>query len=103
MPMHNLNPKHELLMKLNTEELTPTQIRLCKSLHSLMASVLTAEDESEFFEMSAELMKRTAELIKHAAFSEKNQHINYGEQAVEFAVDFLNENLDQNKLGNIDN
>jgi hypothetical protein len=27
----------------------------------------------------------------------------YGDQAVEFAVDFLNDSIDEGKLGNIDN
>jgi hypothetical protein len=100
--MQGLSTK-ELTIKLNTEELTPTQIRLLKSVNSLLTHVLTAEDEAEYFDFSAELLRKTAELIKHAQFANQQTHMNYGEQAVEYAVDFLNENLDKNGAGNIDN
>ncbi len=95
--------KNELLLKLNAEELTPTQVRLLKSVMSLLGHVLTAEDESEYFDCSADLMKKVAETIKHADFATKNKKMAYGNQAVEFAIDFINETLDQNKLQNIDN
>ena len=93
----------ELLLKINAEELTPTQVRLLKSVTSLLSQVLTAEDETEYFEMSADLMKKVAETIKHSDFADKNKAMSYGTQAVEFAIDFINESLDQNKLNNIDN
>lgn len=93
----------ELHIKFNVEELTPTQVRLLKSVTSLMTHVLSADEESEFFEMSAELMRKVAETIKHSDFANKNKEMSYGTQAVEFAVDFLNETLDQNKVHNIDN
>lgn len=102
--MQGLGQKEkELNIKLNIEELTPTQVRLIKSVNSLLSHVLTAEDEAEYFEMSAELMKKTAELIKHSTFAEDHKNMSYGEQAVEFAMDFLNESLDQKKIHNIDN
>ena len=93
----------DLLIKLNVEEMTPLQVRLVKSINSLMAHVLTAEDESEYFEASANLMKKAAELIKHSDFASSNNGMHYAEQAVEFAVDFLNEAIDEQKLGSIDN
>jgi hypothetical protein len=102
--MQNLSHKsNELHIKLNVEELTPTQIRLIKNLNSLMALVLTAEDEPEYFENAAQLMKKTAEIIKHSSFAENCTTMSYGEQAVEFAVDYLNEQLDEQKISNIDN
>lgn len=93
----------ELLLKLNVEAMTSVQVRLVKSINSLMAHILTAEDESEYFDASAELMKKAAELIKQADFAHQNKDMNYGDQAVEFSVDFLNEAMDDNKVGNIDN
>jgi uncharacterized protein YaaN involved in tellurite resistance len=102
--MQNLNPKDkELHIKLSTEELSQTQVRLIKSINGLMAQLLTAEDESEYFELSSELLKKAAEIIKHSHFANQDTLMNYGDQAVEFAVDFLNESLDNNKVGNIDN
>lgn len=102
--MHAIAPKtKDLTMKMNTEELTATQIRLVKSIHSLLANVLVADEEGEYFEASAELMKKTAELIKHASFATENKNIAYGDQAIEYAVDTLSEEIDDHKIRNIDN
>lgn len=100
--MHTLGQKEkQIMMKLDTEGLTPVQVRILKSLHSLMANVLTAEDEAEYFETSAELLKKTADLIKHSQFALQNKNMDYGDQAVEFAVDTLNENVeDSNSFDN---
>lgn len=102
--MQGLSQKEkELHIKMDTQELTPTQVRLIKSINSLMVHVLTAEEEGEYFEFSAQLLKKTAEIIKHSHFAAQNGRMPYGEQAVEFSVDFLNEVLDQKKLDNLDN
>ncbi|MBA2403765.1 MAG: hypothetical protein H0V66_03260 [Bdellovibrionales bacterium] len=93
----------ELLLKINIEELTPTQVRLLKTVTSLLTNVMASDEESEYFEMSAELMRKVAETIKHADFANQNKDMDYGNQAVEFAVDFLNESMDQNSVRNIDN
>lgn len=102
--MHTLNQKQtELLMKLDTEGLTATQVRLVKSIHSLLAAVVSSDDEAEYFESSAELFRKAAELIKHSNFAVDHKEMSYGDQAVEFAVDTLNETMDENKLQNLDN
>lgn len=102
--MQDLSKKtNEVSITLNTDELSPAQVRLIKSINSLLGHVLIAEDETEYFEISSELMKKTAELIQLAGFAEANKNMAYGEQAVEFAVDFLHEALDRKKLHNIDN
>jgi hypothetical protein len=102
--MENQKSNHkELLIKINIEELTPTQVRLLKSVTSLLTNILAADEESEFFDMSAELMRKVAETIKHADFANSNRDMEYGEQAVEFAIDFLNESLENNRINNIDN
>ena len=102
--MQDLGKKNnEISITLNTDEMTPTQIRLIKSINSLLGHVLIAEDENEYFEISSDLIKKTAELIQHASFAEKNKNMAYGEQAVEFAVDFLHDAMDLKKIHNIDN
>ena len=93
----------ELIIKINVEELTPTQVRLLKSVTSLLTHVMSSDEESEYFEMSSELMKKVAETIKHADFANKNKEMAYGDQAVEFAIDFLNDSMDCKKIHNIDN
>lgn len=102
--MQHLTKKdHELLIKLNVEEMTPTQVRLLKHITSLLTNVVSADEEAEYFDSSSELFKKVAELVKHSQFAEANRNMNYGEQAVEFAVDNLNESLDSNNLHNMDN
>ncbi len=102
--MHHLSkPEQELLIKLNVEDLSPTQIRLLKSITSLLTNVVCADEESEFFDTSSELFKKVAELVKHAQFAEKNRKINYGEQAVEYSIENLNEAINGSGLRNIDN
>ena len=102
--MQSLSQKEkELLMKLDTEGLTAQQVRLIKSIHSLMATVVATDEEGEYFEASAELMKKTAELIKQSQFATQNKSMSYGDQAVEFAVDSLNESMEEQKLTSFDN
>lgn len=100
--MHELSAKEkELVIKLNVEELNPTQVRLIKTINSMMAHLLTADEEAEFFDASSTLLRKMGELIKHSGFALSNTDMNYGDQALEFAVDFLNESRDPN--GTIDN
>lgn len=102
--MQSLNHKNkELLLKLSTDGLNTTQLRLVKTIHALLANVLASDEESEYFDTSAELLKKAAELIKHANFAVHNQSMSYGNQAVEFSVDSLNESIDENKIQNLDN
>ncbi len=102
--MHHLGKKEqELLIKLNVEEMNPTQVRLIKNITALLTSVVSADEEAEFFDSSSELFKKVAELVKHSQFAEANRKINYGEQAVEYSIDNLNESLDGQSLHNIDN
>ena len=102
--MQDLSQKEkELIIKLNVEELSTTQIRLIKSMNALVAHILTSDDESEYFELSSQLFRKAAEVIKHSQFSESNTDISYGDQAVEFALDFLSETIENNKVRNIDN
>lgn len=102
--MHTQNRKEkEVTMKMDTDGLTTVQVRLIKSIHALMANVLASDEEGEYFDASAELLKKTAELIKHANFAVENNNMSYGDQAVEFSVDTLNESMDENKVHNLDN
>jgi hypothetical protein len=94
----------ELVMKVETHDLTPMQVRLLKHAHTLLVHVLTAEDEAEYFEASAQLLKQSVQLIKHANFPDSSKDgIAYGEQAIEYAVETLNETLADNGHINIDN
>lgn len=100
--MHSLTPKKsELTITLNTEDLTPEQVRIMRAMSALMTNVLAADEEGEYFEASAQLMKKAADLIRKSHFAKDNKQMPYGEQAVEYAVDFLNDALNGSEF--IDN
>lgn len=104
MNKHLANEAHELILKVETHDLTPMQIRLLKNAHTLLVHVLAAEDEDEYFEASAQLLKQAAQVIKHANFASTNKTtIPYGEQAIEYSVDNLNEALLEAGHVNLDN
>jgi hypothetical protein len=104
--MHNLGARKsekELVIKLSTEELSDKQVRLIKTINSLLTHVLTADEEGEYFEASAALLKQVATAVNQSNFSTNHNNMDYGTQAVEFAVDTLNETLEGKALINIDN
>lgn len=104
--MHNLGAgktEKELVIKLSTEELSAKQVRLVKTINSLLSHVLSADEEGEYFEASAELLKQVATAINQSNFPTAHKGMDYGTQAVEYAVDFLNETLEEKSLTNIDN
>ena len=88
-------PAKELILKVETHDLSPMQVRLLKHTHTLLIHVLAAETEEEYFEASAQLLKQSAQIVKHANFAESNKgKIAYGDQAVEYSVDGLNEAME---------
>ena len=93
----------ELVIKLSTEELSATQVRLLKNINALLTQVLTADEEGEYFETSAELLKQVATAINESHYPAAHKSADYGTQAVEYAVDFLNESLEDQNLSNMDN
>lgn len=97
--------KPELTLKYDTTELSPAQVRLLKRVHATLADLLTTDDEGEFFEGSAELMRVCAHLIKQSHFSDdkKRSSIPYGEQALEYSVDCLQEQMSRGAIINYDN
>jgi hypothetical protein len=102
--MHGFTEKDkELLISINSEHFSQAQLRLIKRINSLLANVLSCEDESEYFETSAELMKKSAELIKLSNFATENKKIPYGNQALEFAIDTLSESINSKDLSSFDN
>jgi hypothetical protein len=94
----------ELVLKVETHDLTPMQVRLLKHAHTLLVHVLAAEDETEYFEASAQLLKQALQLVKNANFPTLSKDgIPYGEQAVEYALEMLTESLGAQGLSNLDN
>ncbi|MBC7712127.1 MAG: hypothetical protein H7177_02240 [Rhizobacter sp.] len=93
-------------IEIDGNELTPQQVRLIKSLNTMIAHVLLTENEEEYFEGSAEFMRMCAALIKQARFTEElkdQSNIPYAQQALEYSVDVLQEYVTASKVVNYDN
>ena len=103
MPATKMN---ESILKLDiiTEDLSEHQIRLIKTINTLLTHVLTTDEEDEYFESSSELLRVVATAIKKSNFSHENQEpIEYGQQALEFCVDILNDQIYEGDLIKYDN
>lgn len=102
-----LGAKKETSIQINvdTSELSPAQVRMIKSLNTMLLHTITTDEEGEFFEGSAELMRIMASLIKQANFSTllKSNEIPYAEQALEYSMDALADQITGAKITNYDN
>jgi hypothetical protein len=93
-------------IEFDASELNPQQLRLIKSLNTMITHVLLTENEEEYFEGSAEFMRMCASLIKQARFTEqlKDQtNVPYTQQALEYSVDVLQEYVTASKVVTYDN
>jgi hypothetical protein len=101
--MKTTQKEKEMMIRLNIEELGAREVRLLKTMSALMVNVLTAEDESEYFDSSAELFRKAAELIHSSHFAKSDKQMDYGTQALEYAVDYLNEISEVSNKSEMDN
>lgn len=104
--MANAATKKNLVnISVDASELSATQIRLLKSLNAMITHVMTTGSESEFFDGSAECMRICASLIKQARFIEafKAEDIPYADQALEYSIDILQEQMSAHKVISYDN
>lgn len=96
-----------LVLKLDVSELNSQQIRLIKSINSMLSHVMTTDDEGEYFDASSELMRMVASAVKQANFTTElvtqDTRIPYADQAIEFSIDNLAECLLGNKIIRHDN
>lgn len=88
--------------ELKTEKMTAVQLKKFKAVQLLLCHLLVTNDEAEYFEFSAELLKQATDLIRSSQFATKNPEMSYGEQAVEFSVDSLNESVEEMRIRNTD-
>ncbi len=98
--------KNIMKLEIDTSELSPAQIRLLKSIHSMASQVMTSENESDYFEGSTEVMRLCASMIMEANFSKNAKSrsaIPYAEQALEYSVSILEDYVSSKKVVNYDN
>lgn len=97
--------QQKIFIEIDTTEMTAAQVRMLKTLNSLISHVLVTESEAEFFDNSAEALRLAASLIKQANFTTdmKGNDIPYAEQVLEFSIDVLQEHMSQSKVVSYDN
>lgn len=97
------NLQEPLKLEIDTEEMSAQQIRLIKTINTMLAHVLTTEEEEEYFDSSSELLRLVASVVKKANFSKNDKGIEYSQQALEFCVDTLSDQVYDNDLIKYDN
>ncbi|TDJ07416.1 MAG: hypothetical protein E2O68_03590 [Deltaproteobacteria bacterium] len=92
--------KENILLEIDTSELSPGQIRLIRTYYSTLMHVLKTDQERGYFEGAADLLRLTAALIReapYAAFSTESH------QALEYALENLQERIQRSKIDIYDN
>ena len=97
--------KEKLFIEIDATELSAAQIRALKTLNMLLNHTLTTDAEGEFFDASSEAMRLCASLIKQANFIDdmSESNIPYAQQALEFSIDILQDQMSTSKVINYDN
>ncbi len=106
MSVESKNALKTMIIEIDATELTPQQMRLIKSINAMLNHVLTTENEEEYFEGSAEVMRMCASVIKQAQFTEKLKgagNIPYAQQALEYSMDVLQDYVTTSKVVTYDN
>jgi hypothetical protein len=95
----------QLSFHFNTEQLAPAQIRLLQGIMDSLDEVAKSEDEGDYFQACAELMRQCAGLIQQSRFVQlkAESSIPYGTQALEYSLDILEECREKSKTLNYDN
>lgn len=100
------NKTKTLNLEYDTTLLSPQQIRLIRTLSASLEQLLETDNEEEFFECSAELLKLSAKAIKISHFAEQvkgTDKESYLDQAVEYSLDSVEDGLENHKILTFDN
>ena len=81
--------KSNLTLELDTSNLNELQVRLLKRAMALLDHVSQVDEEAEYFEASSELLRVVAQVIKFSNFNKGDSEIEMADQALEFCVDRL--------------
>jgi hypothetical protein len=106
MSAQNSKKERMIRIEIDGNDFTPQQVRLIRSLNTMLAHVIATDNEEEYFEGSAESMRMCAALIKQAKFSETLKDIDnipYAQQALEYSMDVLQEYVTNAKVVRYDN
>lgn len=98
-----MNKEQKMTLEIDTTGLNERQIRLVKSVNSLLTHIMSAEFEDEYFDSSSELFRIIATAIKTSNFNKKNSDIPYDQQVLEFCSDILADQVYQDEVIQYDN
>lgn len=95
----------QLNITIDINELNDSQVRLIKTMNSMFSNIMKTSSEAEFFDTSAEMMRICASIIKQSDFAKdlKMNGIPYAEQALEYSMDIVAEQMINNKIVTYDN
>ena len=95
---------NKIIINFDEKNISPSQVRLLKSLNALLLQNMTTQSESEFFETCAEMMRVCAGMINQSKFPrESNDKVPYAKQAIEYSIDVLQEHVEDNTINRYDN
>ena len=99
------NTAGKVTAEFDSKDLDPANVRLIKSLNTLLFQLLRTTEEAEFFNNSAEVLRMCAAIIQQSKFptAHKSDKVPYAHQALEFAMDLLQEQMLKAKIINYDN
>jgi len=106
MSLFRTKKEQSISLEIDVTDLTESQIRLIRSINTMLNHVVTTDSEDEFFEGSAEFMRMCASLIKQARFATELKGANdipYADQALEYSMDVLHEHILRSKVVHFDN
>lgn len=95
-----------MTIKFDTTELNDQQVRLIRSISTMLNHILTTDEEAEYFDGSAELMRMVASAVKQSNFTTEwcgNKNIPYAEQALEFCLDIVADQMQSREIIKHDN
>ncbi len=70
-----------------------TQNKLLAEFHFTLSKLLETCDEAAYFELSSALLSQCSEFIKEAHFAKNSKNIDYATQALEYAIDNLQDEI----------
>ncbi len=78
---------------MDNKKWTKSQNTLLSEFHFTLEKLLQTSDEAAYFELSAALLSQCGEFIKDAHFAKLHKRINYSTQALEYALDNLQDEM----------
>lgn len=96
--------ENNLQIHVDTKELKENQVRLIKTVNALLTDLMTTDEEGQFFENTSEIMRTIATAVKYSNFARANiGAIPYAEQALEYSIDTLTDEIHEAKFVRYDN